>query len=86
MANANVQGNLNKLYAFHAIRGAMFTMPIITLFFQENGLSMQDIFVLQAIFSITAILFEIPSGYLLYSYFILSERCSNLYCEIMYIV
>jgi|TARA_B100001964_G_scaffold220365_1_gene263349 MFS family permease len=38
-------------------------MPIIVLFFQENGLSMMEILLLQSIFSIGIILFEIPSGY-----------------------
>jgi len=38
-------------------------MPIIVLFFQENGLSMKEVFLLQSIFSIGIILFEIPSGY-----------------------
>jgi MFS family permease len=38
-------------------------MPIITIFFKENGLSMRDIFVLQAFFSVAVIFLEIPSGY-----------------------
>ena len=42
----------------------MLFMPIIVLFFQENGLEMQDIFTLQAIYSVTIVLLEIPSGYL----------------------
>lgn len=41
----------------------MLIMPIIVLFFQENGLSMKEVFLLQSIFSIGIILFEIPSGY-----------------------
>lgn len=39
-------------------------MPIIVLFYQENELSMQDVFTLKAIYSIAVILLEIPSGYL----------------------
>jgi len=38
-------------------------MPIIVLFFQKNGLSMKDILLLQSVFSISIVLFEIPSGY-----------------------
>ena len=38
-------------------------MPIIVLFFQENGLSMKEILLLQSLFSIGVVLFEIPSGY-----------------------
>lgn len=39
-------------------------MPIIVLFFQENGLSLKEILLLQSIFSIGIIVFEIPSGYM----------------------
>jgi len=59
-----IEHNIQKLYTFRALRDAMVVMPIITLFFQENGLSMQDIFVLQAVFAVTMVLFEIPSGFL----------------------
>ncbi len=41
----------------------MLIMPVITLFFKENGLSMHDIFVLQSLFSVAVIFLEIPSGY-----------------------
>jgi MFS family permease len=41
----------------------MLIMPIIVLFFQENGLSMKEVLLLQSIFSIGIIFFEIPSGY-----------------------
>lgn len=42
----------------------MLFMPIVVLFYQENGLEMQDIFVLQAIYSVVIVILEIPSGYL----------------------
>ncbi|RME62044.1 MAG: MFS transporter, partial [Candidatus Dadabacteria bacterium] len=38
-------------------------MPVIVLFFKENGLSMKDVFILQALFSVAVVIFEIPSGY-----------------------
>jgi len=38
-------------------------MPIVVLFFQDNGLSMTQIFLLNSIFSIAIVVFEIPSGY-----------------------
>jgi len=61
---ASILTNIYKLYFIQAIRWALFYMPIFILFLQENGLSMQQILTLQAIFSIAIILFEIPSGYL----------------------
>ncbi len=42
----------------------MLYMPIIVLFYQENGLSLQDVLTLQAVYSIAIIILEIPSGYL----------------------
>ncbi len=41
----------------------MLTMPIIVLFYQENGLSMQDVLLLKGIYSVAVVLLEIPSGY-----------------------
>ena len=38
-------------------------MPIVVLFYQDNGLSMSQIFILQAIYSISIVALEIPSGY-----------------------
>lgn len=41
----------------------MVVMPIIALYFQESGLLIRDIFILQVIFSIAIVVLEIPSGY-----------------------
>lgn len=38
-------------------------MPTLVLFYQENGLSMKEVLLVQSFFSIGLILFEIPSGY-----------------------
>ena len=42
----------------------MVSMPIIVLFFQEHGLSLTQVMILQAIYSLSVALFEIPSGYI----------------------
>ena len=42
----------------------MLIMPIIVLFFRENGLSMCEVFILQSVFSIAIVVSEVPSGYL----------------------
>lgn len=42
----------------------IFMLPVLLLFYQENGLTIGDFFLFQGIFSITALLFEVPSGYL----------------------
>ena len=41
----------------------MIIMPIIVLFFQDNGLNLQEIMILQACYSLSVGLMEIPSGY-----------------------
>lgn len=51
------------MYLIKILRWFMLVMPIIVLFFQENGLSMKEVMILQAIFSIGVVIFEIPSGY-----------------------
>jgi MFS family permease len=42
----------------------MLFMPVIVLFYKDNGLNMQQIFTLLAIGSLTTVILEIPSGYL----------------------
>jgi MFS family permease len=59
----SVKSNLLKLQLIQALRWYLIVMPIIVLFWQENGLSLKEIFILQAIFSLAIVLFEIPSGY-----------------------
>lgn len=42
----------------------MVAMPIIILFFQENNFSLTEIMLLQALYSFSVAIFEIPSGYI----------------------
>lgn len=42
----------------------MLIMPVVALFYNENGLNELDIFLLQAIYSISVAILEIPSGYM----------------------
>ena len=42
----------------------MVAMPIIVLFFQEHGLSLTQVMLLQAIYSLSVAILEIPSGYI----------------------
>ena len=55
--------NIRILYAFKTMRAMIFTIPIIVPFFQENGLSQTEIFILQSAFAIGVMLLEVPSGY-----------------------
>lgn len=55
--------NIIRLYIIKAAKWFMLIMPIVVLFYQENGLGMQEVFILQAIYSIAIVMLEIPSGY-----------------------
>ncbi len=56
--------NILKMYFLKGVLWFMVAMPIIVLFFQEHGLSLTEIMILQSIYSISLALFEIPSGYI----------------------
>ncbi len=56
--------NILKMYLLKGVLWFMVAMPIIILFFQEHGLSLTQIMTLQAIYSFSVALFEIPSGYI----------------------
>ena len=56
--------NILKMYLLNGVVWFMVAMPIIILFFQEHGLSLTQIMTLQAIYSFSVALFEIPSGYI----------------------
>ena len=58
-----LRANLWKLYLIQACRWFLLLMPVLVLFYQKNGLSLQDVFIVQAFFAICLILFEVPSGY-----------------------
>ncbi len=62
--NQSVQSNILKLYVIKIAKWFMLFMPIVVLFYKDNGLEMRDIFILQAIYSIAIVALEIPSGYL----------------------
>lgn len=61
--NPKYNRNIYWLYVIKCAKWFMLVMPVIVLFFQENGLSMHEIFLLKAIYSVAIIALEIPSGY-----------------------
>lgn len=56
--------NIARLYLIKIAKWFMLFMPIVVPFYESNGLSMKDIMVLQAIYSIAIVVLEIPSGYM----------------------
>ena len=55
--------NIHCLYIIKIAKWFNLVMPTIVLFYQDTGMGMQEILFLKAIYSITIVLFEIPSGY-----------------------
>ena len=56
--------NILKMYILKGVLWFMVAMPIIILFFQEHGLNLTQIMLLQAIYSLSVAILEIPSGYI----------------------
>ncbi len=56
--------NIPQLYIIKLAKWLMLTMPIVFLFYQENGLGTQELFILKAVYSIAIVALEIPSGYI----------------------
>ncbi len=63
-SKTGLYSNIWKLYVIRFLTWFMVIMPIIVLFYQEKGLSLQEIFIIQAFFSFCIVAFEVPSGYL----------------------
>lgn len=61
--NNNLRQNLLKFYIFKIFSSMFFFVPIMVLFWQENGLSLTQVMLLQSIFAIFTVILEIPSGY-----------------------
>jgi MFS family permease len=59
----NKTNNLQKMYVIRALRSGMFSIAIIVIFFKEHGLSMGEITLLQSLFSVAVIMFELPTGH-----------------------
>ena len=62
--NISLRANIWKLYILSAIATFGFAMPIVLPFQQEYGLTLQQAFLLQSVYSIILVVLEIPSGYM----------------------
>ncbi len=56
--------NIPLLFLIKGLRWFMLVMPILVLFFLAEGLTMTDVLVLQAVFSVTIVGLEVPSGWI----------------------
>jgi len=55
--------NITKLYLIKIAKWFMLTMPILFIFYSDLGLSELEMFQLKAFYSLSIVIFEIPSGY-----------------------
>jgi MFS family permease len=55
--------NIYALYVLKLSKWLMLIMPIVALFYNENGLDAASIYLLQAVYSLSVAFLEIPSGY-----------------------
>ena len=61
---ANFSKNIPQLYLIKISKWFNMVMPIVVLFYQNNGMGMHDIFILKAIYSVAIVVMEIPSGWM----------------------
>src|SRR5690606_39251802 len=64
MTVADLQRNTRLIYAFSFCQAFMLIVPVLVPLFQSKGLSLSEIFYLQAIYAAVIVLFEAPSGYM----------------------
>lgn len=63
-AMSNFSKNIPKLNGIKISKWFNLVMPIVVLFYQDNGMGMQEIFMLKAIYSVAIVTMEIPSGWM----------------------
>lgn len=62
--SSSFQSNIGKLYLIKLSKWLMLIMPIVALFYNDNGLDNTSIYLLQAVYSFSLAVIEIPSGYM----------------------
>lgn len=55
--------NINRLYIIKIAKWFMLTMPILMIFYDRMGFNAQQSFIIKACYSVSIVVFEIPSGY-----------------------
>ncbi|TNF40178.1 MAG: MFS transporter [Bacteroidetes bacterium] len=60
----NFDKNIPRLYLIKISKWFNMVMPVVVLFYQDNGMNMQEIFTLKAIYSVAIVAMEVPSGWM----------------------
>ena len=61
---AQYKKNISRLYVVKISKWFNLVMPVVVLFYQDNGMGMQEIFLLKSIYSIAIVALEVPSGWM----------------------
>jgi len=61
---AQFSKNISRLYVIKISKWFNLVMPVVVLFYQDNGMGMQDIFLLKSIYSLAIVALEVPSGWM----------------------
>ncbi|MFV0266836.1 MAG: MFS transporter [Draconibacterium sp.] len=61
---AHFSKNIPRLYLIKISKWFNMVMPVVVLFYTDNGMGMHEIFVLKAIYSVAIVAMEIPSGWM----------------------
>jgi MFS family permease len=56
--------NIAALYLIKISKWFNLVMPVVVLFYQDNGMGMHEIFVLKSIYSVAIVSMELPSGWM----------------------
>jgi MFS family permease len=56
--------NIARLYGIKISKWFNLVMPVVVLFYQDNGMGMQEIFILKSIYSLAIVSLELPSGWM----------------------
>ncbi|MCO4783124.1 MAG: MFS transporter [Candidatus Cloacimonetes bacterium] len=62
MLSLSYSGNLLKLPLIQAFRWFLLGLPIAVIFYQDNGINLSEVFLIQAFFSFVILVCEVPSG------------------------
>lgn len=60
----NLRSNIWKIYLYKFFISFWLIAPILIPFYQSNGLSSTQVFIIQSAFAASTLVFEVPSGYL----------------------
>lgn len=60
---SSLESNIWKLHGITLFQGILFAVPIMVLFWQSHGLTMYEVMLLQSLFALAIVIFEVPTGY-----------------------